>query len=208
MELNVYGEYTPGPWKTTREILDAIHANRDEWFPGKAELREFAASGAGVVEGAVNVWNLLCSIVRHKPSRVNVFTHATAGYIGLSGRVVKGNVYFASGAAAELSPDLMAEASEQGFSFSDAKTKNATMRDVRAALGNASLVIYACHSGLERDYLQRIAKLLKIRVGGFAEEIRYHPTPVAGSIRWQYSIGGGPKVKDFHDLDPIVFVAP
>jgi hypothetical protein len=92
MELNIFGDFAPGPWKTTAEGLAAINSNRDDRFPSKVELRQMAASGSGLVEGAVNVWNLLCSIVRHKPNRVNILTHATEGYISLSGRVVKGKV--------------------------------------------------------------------------------------------------------------------
>jgi hypothetical protein len=109
------------------------------------ELRQFAASGRGIVEGAVNVWNVLCSIARHKPTRVNVSTHATEGYIGLSGKVVKGNVIFnTTREENSLSPDIIAEADDEGFYFSDLRTKNATIKDVRDALGkHAEMVLYA-----------------------------------------------------------------
>jgi len=52
----------------------------------------FGVPGTGRQITVKGVWNVLCSIARHKPTRVNVFTHATEGYIGLSGKVVKGNV--------------------------------------------------------------------------------------------------------------------
>jgi hypothetical protein len=210
MELNVYGDYAPGPWKTNAKILAAINSNRDEWFPGREELRQFAASGSGLVEGAVNVWNLFCSIVRHKPNRVNIFTHGDSGYIGLSGTVVKGNVYFARSPDTQLSPETILAATEPGFSFSDQKTKNATMNDVRKALGKeAELIVYACHSGLDSRYLQSIARLLNVRAAGFEEEIHYHPDPSPDlkSIRWQYSVGDGAKVRDFHGLKP-TYVKP
>lgn len=67
MELNIYGDFVPGPWTMQAEILAAINPGRDEWFPGKVELRQFAASGIGLVEGAVNVWNVLSLIVRNEP---------------------------------------------------------------------------------------------------------------------------------------------
>jgi hypothetical protein len=212
MELNIYGDFAPGPWKTQAEILAAINSGKEEWFPGKVELRQFAASGIGVVEGAVNVWNVLCSIVRNKPVRVNIFTHGTEGYIGLSGWVIKGNVIFNTlKEEYALSPELIQEAGEQGFIFSDFKTKNATIENVRAALGgHAEMVLYACHSGVDQGYLKQIAKLLRIRVRGFKSEINYHP---AGSkdrktINWQYSVGSSGKVQDFHKLQPDVFADP
>jgi hypothetical protein len=207
MELNVFGDFAPGPWKTNAEVLAAINSNRDDWFPSKVELRQMAASGPGLVEGAVNVWNLLCSIVRHKPNRVNIFTHATEA---LSGRVVKGNVLFALNPDTELSPETISNADAEGFAFSDSKTKNATMRDVRTALPrNAQFIVYACHSGLEQTYLKRLAGLLRVSVGGFEDEIRYYPEPSADrkSICWLYSQGAGKKVKDFHGLSP-TFVQP
>lgn len=210
MELNVYGEFAPGPWKTNSEIMSSINSNRDEWFPSKVELRALAASGSGKVEGAVNIWNLFCAIVRTKPSRVNIFTHAISGYIGLSGRVVKGNVIFGAAEATSLSVALMKETEEENSSFSDLKTKDVTMGDVRTALGShAQVAVYACHSGLNGEYLRQIAKFLRVSVGGFEDEIRYHPTLSADkkSISWQYSVGDGPKVKDFHKLTP-EFVKP
>ncbi len=204
MELNVYGEYAQGPWRTPKEIVAAANSNRDEWFPGKLELRQMASSGAGVVEGAPNVWNLLCLIVRYKPARVNIFTHATSGYIGMSGTVVKGNVYFAKSPAAEFGPETINEAGEDGFTFSDAKTKGATMGDVHQALGTSSqIVVYACHSGSDTAYLKRLAKLLRTKVGGFDQSIRFYPTLSRDqkSLDWQYSTGGA-KVRDFHGLTP------
>jgi hypothetical protein len=210
MELNICGDFAPGPWKTPAEIVAAT--GKDEWFPGTVELRQFAASGRGIVEGAVNVWNVLCSIARHKPTRVNVFTHATEGYIGLSGKVVKGNVIFnTTREENSLSPDIIAEADDEGFYFSDLRTKNATIKDVRGALGkHAEMVLYACHSGLDQDYLKQIAKLLGIKVRGFKSEMWYHPVLSRDrkTIKWQYSAGPSEKVKDFHKLQADVFAGP
>jgi hypothetical protein len=209
MELNIYGNFAPGPWKTDAAILAAINSGKDDWFPSKVELKRFANSGRGVVEGADNVWNMLCSIVRHKPTRVNVCTHGTDGYIGFVGQVVKGNVIFdARKEENSLNPDIIEEAEKEGFKFSDHKTKNATMKDVRGALGkNAEMVLYACHSGLEQDYLKQIANLLRIKVWGFKSEILYHPVPTKDlkTIKtWQYSAGPTEKVTDFHKLQPDV----
>jgi len=43
MELNIYGDFSPGPWKTQAEIFAAINSGKEDWFPSKVELRQFAA---------------------------------------------------------------------------------------------------------------------------------------------------------------------
>jgi hypothetical protein len=104
-----------------------------------------------------------------------------------------------------------AEADDEGFYFSDLRTKNATIKDVRGALGqHAEMVLYACHSGLDQDYLKQIAKLLGIKVRGFKSEMWYHPvlSKDRKTINWQYSAGPSEKVKDFHKLQADVFAGP
>jgi hypothetical protein len=210
-ELNIFGDFRPGPWKSDAEILEALK-NDDEWFPGTAELKKFAQSGRGHVAGAVNVWNVLREIAKSHPHRVNIFTHAIAGYIGLSGRVVSGNVYFDTRSEAnELNEDLIALAEDEDFSFSVGKDKHG-MGEVREALGTGGeVVIYACHAGLDRRYLQKLAKVLKATVKGFSEEIRYHPKKTHDGKRilgWEFSAGDSPKVSDFHALIPDIVVTP
>jgi len=215
MELNIFGDFTEGPWKTDAEILKASKIPY-EWSPGKDELRHFAASGGrGFVEGAANVWNVLCSIVRHKPRRVNIFTHgADDGYIGLKGWVVKGNVTFDTRKEEyALTPELISEAEEEGFSFSDLKTKNATVNNVRDALGeHAEMVLYACHSGSDQDYLNQIARLLRIKVWGFSKEILYRPLPSRDGLKivgWRYKVDGdSEEVAHFYKLQPDIVGRP
>jgi hypothetical protein len=203
-QLNLYGDF-PSPWKTHAAILDALN-KVDEWFPGTEELRAFARSGAGFVEGMVNVANVMCSIAKHRPvSRVNIFTHGVDGY--LSGRVIRGNVIFSSKPGTQLLLDdetiKEAEAGRIDYNFQKMTT---TINSVRDALGNASMFIYACHSGLDQTYLQKIAKMFRIPVWGLKNEILFHPVRhkyeriIDG---WEYSVRGSEiKVKNFHNLGP------
>jgi len=202
-ELNVYASFKSGPWKSDAEILAAINSNKDEWFPGQDELFAVAKGGKGIPEGVENVWNLLCAIARHRPTRLNIFTHAVSGYIGLSGRVIKGNVVFDTAPATEVNDEIISNADAEGFTFSDAKSKNITFKQVRDALGkHAVIVIYACHAGLDLNYLKQIARALDVTVKGFRDEIRYYPIAVGGKITgWKVSVGRSAPVSDFHDLD-------
>jgi hypothetical protein len=206
IELNIFGDFAKGPWNSDAEVLAAIYSKRDEWFPGKQELFEFAKSGAGTVMGAANVWNVLTAIAQHRPSRVNIFTHATEGYIALSGRVVKGGVYFNKQEATELNGELISKAEQDHTTFWVGKSKSFTMKEVRAALPkNAEIVIYACHSGLDKSYLRQLSKVFGAKVKGFSKSIRYYPVVSSDGkriIRWQYSHGDSLKVSDFHQLQP------
>ena len=212
-ELNLYADFKPGPWKTPQDIVAEINTGKDNWFPGRDELFEFAKSGkrkSAVVVGVHNIWNVLGAIGRIGPKRVNIFTHAVSGYISFSGEVVKGNVAFNTH---EMDTDFSSQSIERAkmatFQEND-KAKRMTIDDVRNALPRGSkMVIYACHAGLDTTYLKKIAKLLSIRVESFSKEIRYHPVQIAGGrIIWKYSAGGGNKVSDFHDLQPDRSVSP
>ena len=69
-ELNLYADFTPGPWNTPQEIVAEINTGKDNWFPGRDELWEFAKSGKrknAVVEGMKNMWNVLRAIVKIRP---------------------------------------------------------------------------------------------------------------------------------------------
>ena len=213
-ELNLWADFKPGPWKTPQEIIAEINTGKDNWFPGKDELLEFAKSGKrknAVVEGVYDIWNVLGKIRRIRPKRINIFTHAVSGYISFSGEVVKGNVTFNTHKKdTDFSSQSIDRAKMAIFKEHDKAKKRMTIDDVRAALPRgAKMVIYACHAGLDTDYLKKIAKLLRITVESFSKEIRYHPVRIVGGrIIWQYSAGAGKKVFDFHDLQPDRSVSP
>jgi hypothetical protein len=207
IELNIFGDFAKGPWNSDAEVLAAIYSKRDEWFPGKQELYEFAKSGKGTVVGAANVWNVLVAIVQNRPSRVNIFTHATDGYIGLSGTVVRGNVHFNRQAETALNGDLINDAEQDHYTFRVGESKRFTMKEVREALPEgAEIVIYACHSGTDKSYLRQLSKVFGAKVKGFSKEIRYYPVVSQDGkriLRWQYSHGDSQnKVSDFHQLQP------
>lgn len=141
MNLNFYGSFEPGPWKNDAEILHAI--NKEEWSPGRDELREFATSGPGHVEGVKDISNLMCSIARHKSvTSINIFTHAKKGFISLHGWVVKGDVIFSDTDSdkqkecLELDDEYITMATGNFTQYSEEnrpKSKPITLSDVRKA---------------------------------------------------------------------------
>lgn len=219
--VNLYGSFEPGPWKTDAEILKAI--DNEDWFPGRDELKIFAGSGPGHVEQVKNIPNLMTSIARlESVTRVNIFTHATKGYISLHGWVTKGNVIFSDieDEQLELDEDTLREATGNWTIYSDPirpKSKPITLSDVRKKYGKGvHMVIYACHSGLDEEYLGNVAKLFGIPVHGFSSEIGYHPVSKSNKriLHWEFFVKPSEKVKQvkmlrhFHHLTPDIIVKP
>lgn len=217
-ELNLVGTFEDAAnWKDDQEILEAT--KRDAFFPRTKELllfaRSFRKSKRIVVTLVEDFAGLLCAIFYHRPRRINVFTHGTS----LKGQVVKGNVYFATGDYVDID-GVAADATLRASHFrcggkgTTYRRQDVDVSTIRTALPkNAELIIYGCHSGSSKAQLRRIANLLSISVRGFKNSIRYYPVAQQRGGKyvikdWQYSAGSGPKVSNYHELQPDVVVAP
>ncbi|HEX3846098.1 MAG TPA: hypothetical protein VHV81_01850, partial [Steroidobacteraceae bacterium] len=190
VELNIVGIFA-SPWKgkSSKQILDA--AQSEDWFPSEENV-EFARSGSkGDIWREGDIYTLfykLGKLARKSPKSIhtlNIFTHGDKGYVGLSGRVTfepklnpgfRGNVYLDGGHAEfskDLIEDILYEESRTVFRTKSmtedaAYKENVTLEDVRGAFASdAEVVIYACHAGLDQQYLARMANLLGARVTGF-----------------------------------------
>jgi hypothetical protein len=207
-ELSVFGTYSPGPWKTNAAIVAA--AAKFEWNPSTAELKAFAESGKTKSEGVVNAFNFLCAIIRHKPDRINIFTHANDRFLYFSGKVVPGDVWWDTTRPENaLDVDYLDGQEKNGLGFSDRLTREGTYKRFRQALPRHSKIcIYACHAALGGELCRGIADYFRVKVLGFSDEVRYYPTlSKKGGLNMKYSIGTNPQVSNFHDLDRY-FLAP
>jgi len=201
-ELNVFGTFQAGPWKNNTELQKAV--DKREWSPATAELKMAASSGKGAVEGAVNCFNLLCAIIRNKPDRVNIFSHANEFYLYFSGTVVPGNVNWDTRRPENwLDVDYLDNLEKNGVGFKDGRTKNATFEQFRKALpAHSTICLYACHAALGGELCKGIAKYFRANVKAFSDEVRYYPTiPQKGPISLKYAIGNNEQVSNFHELD-------
>lgn len=206
-ELNVYGSFTAGPWKTPADIVAATADHK--WAPSTAELKAFAESGKGRSEGVGDCFALLAAIIRTKPDRINIFTHSNSRFIFFVGSVVPGNVQFDdSNQYNSLDVEYLAQQEESGATFSSGATKNASYDQVRKALpSNAILCLYACNVALGRELCIAIATYFNVNVRAFRKEVRFYPSVVKGDLAMKYAIGTNDQVTDFHDLDKF-FEAP
>lgn len=200
-ELNVFGSFAAGPWKTPEDIVAG--AREHKWAPATAELKAFAESGKGKAEGVGNSYALLAAIIRTKPDRINIFTHANKRFIFFAGKVIPGNVEWDDTQPYNsLDVDYLADQEAGNTTFSDGITQNATFDQFRKALpSNAILCLYACDAALGRELCIGIATYFNIKVKAFKDEVRFYPSVVKGSLAMKYAIGTNDQVTDFHDLD-------
>jgi hypothetical protein len=205
------------PFKTTADEVKAMKEGR--WEPSSDDFR--AVAGTSVT---VNNYLQLLAVMLvdgdHETGagsigRINIFTHANSDLIAMSGRVA------ASGMTTQVFLDVSSAISEEtldllnkpGLPFTvQAKSKKIsskqfTLADVRRRFApNAVIVIYACHTGVQGTFLQRIADTFQVRVRGFDDVIGYFPAfeePDRVTNRRRTGVGHNSTAigTDFHDLD-------
>lgn len=205
-EVNIVGSFPleGHPWKNDAAKLADMRL--DNWFPTDREIFIFANSKIPKKKSKFiqtpDVWSFLNAIYSNPSKRFNLFTHGTI----LSGKVVKGNVYFKPGKEYNLLGIWYYTAINPGFRF-EGKKGWRTLQDLHSIMpSGAKLIIYGCKSGSKPDELKRLSKLLGITVLGFSKSILYHPVMSKDGktiVNWRYSHGKtGEIVDDYHKLTP------
>jgi len=198
--LNFVGVFTGRTW-TDEEIKTAVEAGKDDWFPGSHELRRFAETGPGNIQFVSTIDEFVSKVIKFRPRRINLFTHAVPGTIMLTGRIAPGEVSSSGLEMGDLDPKVLKELGE--------------IEEVRKSFQpGAELVIYACHSGSNEKVLKSLAEVLGVTVRGFSQDVRYWPVygrafdRVKRFTTWEYSVGDARKVSDFRNLLPDVTATP
>ena len=241
-EMTVYGSfpsYWAGQsdariLKTLNRDQDPLGTRREEWNPGTKELLEFAKKGAahGDIILSTDFYTLLYRLGIQPPksiTRLNVITHANDGWVSFSGNVLRDgvdldgiptNAVTGQPEVRKFDDKFMESAEDPSqvfkpgnMSVEEGYAKGVSIDNVRAAFSDdAKVVIYACHAGLDKGYLQSIAHLFGVPVQGFSEMIAYTPIPNSTRKRivgMTYEIKGSNRpTQNFHQLIPDVEVAP
>jgi hypothetical protein len=194
IELSFVGDW-PSEWekqkKSDAEILDSVGANGkdrigpNEWSPSTKDFLRFAKtghrSGDPEPETVPVLDDLLYKIGKHKPGTVNrvyLFTHADSRYLGLSGDVRLDSPYFNKHG---ITDNDILEAQEENKSFRTSDmtqdqgfAEDITLARVRGAFQKgAQIIIFACHFGLNPDYIDKLSKLFGVKVRGFTKAVAY-----------------------------------
>jgi hypothetical protein len=224
-EVNVFGNF-PSYWdgKQSKDIVKGIN----HWYPGTKSMKEFAAPGTSkgtktLEVGEINaLFRQLGEIGRHHPrtiSRLNFFAHgADDGTIWVSGKVIEDNVDFID-SKFSLNNQNMLDAENPNQVYDPLKKRaltiaeqkksmkeNITIADMRQAFGtDATVVVYACHSAVDEEYLGKLGKLFGTRIQGFKKMTVWN-------LKWndknqiterRFGLEDSPTfVHDFHQLTP------
>ncbi len=147
-------------------------------------------------------------------ARINIFTHANSDLIAFLGTIspVGAMTTVSLNVSSSLSVDALdGLTGGQTFSVNSSSkqlaAKKFTLADVRRRFAKgAIIVIYACKSGLDGSFVQKIADTFQVKVRGFSDLVGYFPKYTEGSNainRRQVGIGRNSQVleTDFHQLD-------
>jgi hypothetical protein len=216
-EITIAGSFT-NPFKTRADEIKAMKVEGG-WEPSTDDFRDVGRRvlvvdnylqilGAVLVEGDSET-------KAGTISRINIFTHANSDLIAFAGRISAGGMsaqVFLNVDTA-LSQDTLDNLNGEGVTFTipsaskKLAAKKFTLADVRKRFSkDAVIVIYACKSGVDGEFLQRISDTFQVKVRGFSDLIGYFPKydEAAKTIDRRH-VGVGYKaavvVSDFHDLD-------
>jgi len=191
-------------------------------------MKEFAAQGTRKGTQILDVLEInalfrqLGEIGRNHPrtiSRLNFFAHgADDGTIWVSGKVTNDNVDFVD-SKFSLSNQNMLDAEDTNRVYDPLKKapltaaekaksmkEDITITDVRQAFAaDATVVVYACHSAVDDEYLGKLGKLFGSRIQGFKKMTVWN-------LKWndknqiterRFGLEDSPTlVNDFHQLTP------
>lgn len=188
-----------------------------EWYPDSQDFVRIAKQGQrpkAELTWAATTNELLSKLAKlgkdapGSVSRLNVFSHGSdEGQIVMRGSVVANNVTWSKQEIEESAFDgALYDAAMSGnvvLGLQGSKRKY-SIDDARSAFAQeAEIVLYSCHSGTDREYLNQMSQLFGVRVKGFSQSVVYglHPGP-SGKVTATVGLSGvSGQVSDFHNLD-------
>jgi hypothetical protein len=215
-EITIVGTFK-NPFQSRAEEIKAMKENR--WEPS---TDDFVDVGGKTVR-AESYTSILTAILvdgaaETKPdsiARINIFTHANADLIAFLGTITPAGAMtnVSLNVNSSLSKDVLDNLNAAGVTFTvnaqtpALKSRKFSIDDVRRRFTkDAVIVIYACKSGLDGSFVQKIADTFQVKVRGFSDLVGYFPIydeATSAINRRQVGIGRNSqtKVTDFHKLD-------
>jgi hypothetical protein len=215
-ELNAVGDYR-SVWSHTADVERLKAQDLGRWYPDTRDFLEMARKGQRRNDKLIRVakhYDLLAQLGktgREKPesiSRLNIFTHGSdLGEVVMQGRVTSDDVIWGLADLIDggFDENLFYAVKQQGTTFGLRGSKaQYSIEDVRRAFSkDGEVVLYACHSGVDKGYLGKMAEVFGVPVTGFTQSVRYRLRAAKGSTEATYGLVGLPvETSNFHDLDP------
>jgi hypothetical protein len=177
-EVTILAKYVWDPPITEAQEVEYLLDGK--WHPSYQDYVEI--TGISVKNSPGNFIALMGMICEYKPKsikRLNFWTHSNRTVIGITGRVVPGNVVFTN----STDETEIANFAQNGMSFTVGK-QTFTLDDVRERFADdAIFVLYGCDIAFDpTGLLTAIKDLLQVSVIGFKTENVYcPPTQTRGS---------------------------
>jgi len=207
-EINIIGTFE---WKNSREeaaILREIEEGKSiatVWNPSTDDFDLVARHGKNGTTIRINSLLQLLGVIIQTGSisRINVFTHASRAFVAFQGYLVRGDVLMDTKTAMSLDNLDTLNSPEGFFLIRGGKKQKFFLQDVRKRFTtNAVIVLYACHSGVDLDFLNTIQDTFQVTVIGFKRDIAYKVNVVGGrkhSVEIGYDLTQ--TKTNFHDLN-------
>jgi hypothetical protein len=195
LEINVVGTFDFQPPLSIRDetalfVKQAVARqngvlNTDLWAPGTKDFVAVARD-AVVCSSFGDVLATILTKPQDSIGRLNIFTHGEGVRISFKGHMVANpaavDVFFddynTGGSLGILDKDALDDLNTPGQWFQVNKNpKRFTLDDIRKRFvsTNPLVVIYACKSGTDPQFIQKLSDTLDVMVDGFKQKIAYCP---------------------------------
>jgi hypothetical protein len=174
-EVTMLARYVWNPPITEKEEVAYLLAGGGKWHPSYPDYVEITGVTMSKAPGDFSA--LVEMIGEYQPGsikRLNFWTHADSGSIGIMGHLVPGAVMFDN----SVDETGISSLNVPGISFGP-KGKTVTLDEVRGRFAkDAILVLYGCNIGrYPKTLLTALKDLLQVSVIGFKTENVYCPPP-------------------------------
>ena len=201
-EINIATDF-PNEFKNLKNEIDAIADPLRQWSPSVDDFQAILKSS--ILAGSVHqMMGIIAAKKKNSVKRVNIFAHGDRTAIGFSGSIKRGHVFWGNNAGALLNDRVLDWYNSAGI-YLEHNKKKYYLSDIKSSFkANASVVFYACNSGVDATLLKRFATTFDVTTVGFTKEIQYRPkytkTP-ARIERRRVQVGNSGIKTDFKDLD-------
>jgi hypothetical protein len=201
-EINIATDF-PNEFKSLKKEIDALDDPLRQWSPSITDFQAILKSSVPV-RTVHQMMGLIAAKKKNSVKRVNIFAHGDRTAIGFSGSIRRGQVFWGKSTGALLNEGVLDWYNSAGI-FLEYNKKKYDLDDIKRCFqANASVVFYACNSGVDAALLKYFATTFGVTTVGFTKEIQYRPkfTKTPAKIeRRRVQVGDSGIKTNFKDLD-------
>jgi hypothetical protein len=174
-EVTILASYGWNPPISEADEVKYLLAGGGQWHPQTADYEAITGAKAPTAPGDfARLMEMIGEYQAGSIKRLNFWTHADSGAIGMTGYLTPGNVWFTN----SIDEAGITNYNQPGISFGP-KGKAVTLDEIRGRFTNdAIFVLYGCNIGrYPKTMLSALKDLLQVSIIGFKTENVYCPPP-------------------------------